>query len=77
VVNLIWDITQGVKTALEGWADLNFLLDLIAFFNTDISINLFGFQLDLLNSPLDILLSPTTWLLFVSLGLVKAFVPAA
>jgi hypothetical protein len=77
VVNLIWDIIEAVKSALEAWSSLSIVADIVAFLNNDISINIYGFQFDLLESPLDIILSPATWLLFVSLGLVKTFIPAA
>ena len=77
MANLIWELLEAVKTALEAWSSLNIVADIVAFLNNDISINIYGFQLDLLESPLDVILSPATWLLFISLGLVKTFIPAA
>lgn len=77
MVSLIWDILEAVRTALEGWSSLNVIIDVVAFFNNDISITFLGTSWDLFESPLDIVLSPTIWIFFITLGFIKTFIPAA
>lgn len=77
MVNLIWDIVEAVKTTLEAWSSLSIVADVVSFLNNGFNITILGKTWEIIESPMDIILSPATWLFFITLGLLKTFLPTA